>query len=226
MGTERVKAHFEEEAKEFDEMILKIIPDYDRMIDVLISIIPFGKDRSFEMIDLGCGTGTVSKRISDSFPNIKITCVDIAENMLEMARIKVGNNAKYIPADLNSFVFPQKYDLIVSSLALHHLETDDDKMRLYEKIFSSLNKGGMFINADVVLGSDDGLHNVYLEKWKDFMAESYSRKEIEEKWMSNYYAEDRPTKLMTHLEMLKECGFPVIDVICKNYEFAVWCAKR
>ncbi len=37
---EKVRNHFEEEAKEFDQIILKLIPYYEQMIETLISVIP------------------------------------------------------------------------------------------------------------------------------------------------------------------------------------------
>ncbi len=35
------------------------------------------------------------------------------------------------------------------------------------------------------------------------------------------YAEDRPTRLGTHLEMLAECGFTAIDLAYKYYNYTV-----
>ncbi|MCL2339721.1 MAG: class I SAM-dependent methyltransferase, partial [Actinomycetia bacterium] len=161
MAIDRVKKHFEEEAQEFDTIIQKLIPNYDEMIAALVSIIPFSKEHTFSLIDLGCGTGTVSKAIKDKYPNVQITCVDIAGQMLDIAKEKVGGDPNCIQADFYGFDFPKKFDLIVSSLALHHLETDDDKFEFYKKIYAALNTGGMFINIDVVLGSDDSLQSVY-----------------------------------------------------------------
>jgi len=106
------------------------------------------------------------------------------------------------------------------------LETDYDKCEFYKKIYAALNTGGIFINIDVVLGSDDSLQSVYMRKWQEFMAKSVSEREIQEKWLVNYAAEDRPTQLTTHLEMLKDCGFPVVDIVYKYYNYAVYCAKK
>ena len=136
----------------------------------------------------------------------------------------IGRNC--IHADFNYFDFQRTFDLIMSSLALHHLETDDDKLRFYQKIYAALNPSGMFINIDVVLGGDDSLQNVYMKKWQEFMAQSVSGEEIKNKWLPNYYAEDRPAKLTAHLDMLKDSGFSSIDVIYKYYNYAVYCAKR
>ena len=128
MTNERVKAHFEEEAHEFDVIIQKLIPHYNEMINALVSVIPFQRGSTFSMIDLGCGTGALSKAIRGNFPNVEITCVDIADKMLEMARGNIKSDANFIQADFYSFEFNQKFDIIVSSLALHHLETDNDKL--------------------------------------------------------------------------------------------------
>ena len=226
MGTERIKTHFEEEAKEFDITIQKLIPYYDEMTSSLVSIIPFSKESAFSMMDLGCGTGTVSKAVKDSYPNVKVTCIDIAAGMLQIAMNKIGGNVNCIQADFNKFEFQEKYDLVISSLALHHLETDDDKFGFYKKIYSALNPKGIFINIDVVLGSDEDLQKVYMEKWREFMAKSVTEEEINDKWLPNYYAEDRPIKLITHLDMLKNCGFTSVDIVYKYFNYAVYCAKK
>lgn len=96
-------------------------------------------------LDLGCGTGAVARHIKDSFLAAEITCVDIAENMLEMAKLKLstGPSIRYQLADFRSYEFDEKYDAVVSSLALHHLE-DEEKKPFYGKIFKSLNSGGIF----------------------------------------------------------------------------------
>lgn len=226
MRTERIKLHFEEEAREFDSIIIKLIPNYLKMVEVLTSAINIPDDSSFSMIDLGCGTGTISKAVKERFPNVNITCVDIAGKMLEIAKDKIGGNVTCIQADFNNFEFPEKYDVIVSSLALHHLENDNDKLDFYKKIYSALTDNGTFINVDVVLGSDDYIQELYMKKWKAFMSKGVSEDEINNKWLMNYYAEDRPAKMMSHLDMLMDCGFSSVDVIYKYFNFAVYTGKK
>ena len=226
MRTDRVKDHFEKEAAEFDGIIRKLIPHYDRMIAALVSIIPFREDQHFGVLDLGCGTGAVSRAIVDKFPKVELTCVDLSEKMLQMAKTKLGDQIECIQADFNAFEFPQQYDLIVSSLALHHLVTDNDKLMFYKKIYSALKPDGQFINIDVVLASSEVLQSVYMKKWKEFMAEHVTREEIEQKWLPNYAAEDHPAPMLTHLDMMKSCGFNNIDVVYKYYKFAVYTGSK
>lgn len=226
MSNQRIIDHFEEEARKYDEIILTLIPNYRQMVDVLVSILPFPTEQAFSVIDLGCGTGTISKKIKDFFPNAKLTCVDIAKNMLDIASAKNGPDTILIHADFNSFKFPQKYDAIVSSLALHHLEKDEDKEAFYSRIHKALNNGGIFVNLDVVTSGDAFLQQIYLQKWKDYMVSNTSVQEVENKWLPNYYAEDRPVSLARHFEMLENSGFDMIDVVYKNYNYAVYCARK
>jgi len=219
---EHIKTHFEEEAETFDKTILKLIPYYTEMIDALVLSIPFNRDEPIGVIDLGCGTGTVARKIKDGFPNAKISCLDIAENMINIAQKKLDGCADCYVSDFYKFEFDKKYDVIVSSLALHHLENDEDKKMFYRKIYDALNDNGVFYNADAVLGSSDRLQDLYLTKWKAFMNRAVSLDEIENKWMVNYRTEDRPTRLMNHLNWLTNIGFNDVDVVWKYYNFAVY----
>lgn len=223
---DRVQRHFEEEAKEYDGIIKNLIPNYLGMVDILVSLLPFDKEQIFDMVGLGCGTGTVSKAVKDAFHAARVTCVDIAANMLDIAGQKVGKDATLIQADFNTFEFPQKYDAVVSSLALHHLETDGDKFRFYEKIYGALNPDGIFVNADVVLGGGDALQSLYMKKWKAFMVKNFSEQEVMQKWMPSYYEEDHPATLLTHFDMLAKCGFTDIDAVYKYDNFAVYCGRK
>lgn len=221
---EKVKNHFEEESKEYDNIILKLIPHYKEMIASLIASIPFENTKPIKVLDLGCGTGNTSKAVKNRFPNANITCIDLAENMIEMARYKLSeyDNIEYHVADMREFEFGCDYDLVISSLAMHHLETDEEKKAVYRRIYDALRKGGVFYNGDNVLGSNQYQEKVNLEKWKEFMLENVSLREIEEKWLPTHYEEDHPSPLIDHLDWLREVGFKDVDVVWKYIIGAVY----
>lgn len=223
-----VKTHFESEAKEFDQIILRLIPYYPEMVDGLVSAIPHLRSKELNIIDLGCGTGTISKKIKTLFPYAKITCLDLADNMIEMAKVKLSgySGIRYQTGDFRSYEFDDDYDVAVSSLALHHLVTDREKRGFYKKIYNNLKPGGVFLNADVVLGSSGHLQGMYMEKWKGFMMRHVPEDEIENKWLPQYREEDRPARLMDHIAWLSEIGFLEVDVIWKYYNFSVYCGRR
>src|SRR5664279_2436433 len=158
-----VKKHFEAEAKEFDQIILRLIPYYPEMIEALITAIPFDRSSQINVIDLGCGTGTIARRIKEVFPQASITCLDLAENMLEMARVKLAGltGIRFQAGDFSDYSFDDSYDVVVSSLALHHLVTNEEKFAFYRKIHHALRPDGVFYNADVILGSGEYLQQAY-----------------------------------------------------------------
>lgn len=221
---EKVKQHFEDEAQEFDAIIRQLIPYYEQMLDALLLALPFKKSQPIAVIDLGCGTGTIARRIKDGYPQAQVTCVDIAEKMLNIAQTKLGNSedVRYQLANFENYEFDSVYDVAVSSLALHHLISEHDKIKFYEKIYACLKPGGVFFNADVILGSSSHIQERYMEKWRDYMRLQVSEEEIEQKWIPQHYDEDYPASLMSQLTWLQDIGFSEIDVIWKYYNFAVY----
>ena len=224
MTTSTVKDHFEAEAHEFDSIIVKLIPYYDQMINALIDSIQFDRFDSIRIIDLGCGTGTIAKRLADRFPNSKIVCLDIASKMIEIAKYKLldHKNTEFIVGDFSKIDFKEQFDVVVSSLALHHIETDNEKKEFYTKIFNVLANSGQFVNADVVLATTDYQQNTNMDRWMDYMNKSVSMDEIQNKWIPSYKAEDRPAILIDQLKWLEEIGFRTVDVIWKYYNFSVY----
>jgi len=223
----QIKNHFEEEASYYDELILKIIPYYPEMVQALVLAIHFSKNTALEVCDLGCGTGTISKHIVEKFKKATITCVDMAPNMLSIAKTKLKGIPKteFINANFYEFEFPKKYDVVISSLALHHLVTNEDKINFYKKIYTALKPKGIFLNADVVLASDPKLQKQFMKKWIEFISRKNKKEEVK-KCLTLYKKEDRPAKLIDQLNWLKKIGFKNVDVIWKYYNFGVYLGRK
>ncbi len=145
-----VKDHFEEEAQEFDELIVKLVPDYQGMVDSLIRSIPFESSKSMEVLDIGCRTGNITRKVKKRYPNAQVTCIDLAKNMIDIAQYKLSEfkDVEYQVVDIRDFHFGEdNYDLVISSLVLHHLQTDEGKIEIYQQIYDALHDGGVFLNA-------------------------------------------------------------------------------
>ena len=224
MTTNTIKEHFETEAFEFDSQIVRIIPYYDQMITALVDAVHFNTTDAIRIIDLGCGTGTVAKRLADKFPNAKIVCLDIASKMIDIAKYKLADhkNTGFIVGDFSTVVFNESFDVVVSSLALHHIQTDEEKKVFYSKIYMLLVKSGQFLNADVVLATTDYQQKQNMNRWIDYMNRNVPMEEIQQRWIPAHKTEDRPSKLMDQLKWLEEIGFESVDVIWKYYNFSVY----
>jgi tRNA (cmo5U34)-methyltransferase len=222
-----IKEHFNDEAEEFDKLIWKLIPYYREMTDAVVSSIPFAIADRIRVLDLGCGTGNISRKIKDCFPHASITCVDFSEKMLTGARNKLpdSQDIRYINCDITDFGFEEPYDAVISSLAIHHLE-DRFKKELFQRIYNALTDRGIFVNSDIVLGSADPIQAAFINKWKEYMRRNILPEEIENTWIPKYEREDRPALLTGQMKWLEEAGFNNIDVIWKYYNFAVYCGFK
>lgn len=195
------------------------------MIISLIASIPFENSKSIKVLDLGCGTGNITIEVKKKYPNSHIICLDLTETMLDIARYKLSDydNIEFFMGDFSDFQFGNGYDLIISSMALHHLKTDKDKIAVYQKIYDALKEGGVFYNADNVLASNKYLEDVSIEHWKRFMQEKdIPEEEIEKKWLPTYHKEDYPAPLIKHIDWLREIGFKDVDVTWKYVMGAVF----
>jgi len=130
------------------------------------------------IVDLGCGTGNTTKAV-EFFD--KIYCVDVSQNMLNIARIKLKNekNIIFIKTDLlELFDDHQKFetvDTIISTFAIHHL-TQEEKHLLFEKVYMLLPKGGKVIFGDLMFKSsnyENEMREKYPELIGDFDDEYY-----------------------------------------------------
>jgi len=224
---EQIKDTFENAAEDFDDIIVKLAPFYNEMVNDLILVIPFEKNEKIDVIDLGCGTGTLSLKIKEFFPNAQITCMDMTKNMLELAKTKLSEyeNIEYILENFYTFNFNKKYDVVISSFALHHLITAEDKKNFYQKIYNSLKSSGCFYNLDIIIGPNDEIQDFYMKKWEEFLSQYFSGEELD-KHFEQYYEEDSPESIMNHLRWLEEAGFRDVDVIRKYYNFALYCGMK
>jgi tRNA (cmo5U34)-methyltransferase len=222
-----VKEHFNSEAGAWDEKVLERVPFYKEMLGVLVSLLPFTKEQKFSVLDMGTGTGTIAYLIKQAFPEAQITCMDIAPQMLEMSKKKLAgfSGIKYEQADLVNYKFKEKYDAVVSSLALHHLEPDENKRGFYRRLCDAVNPDGVFLNADIILADDEKTQEMYLEKWGEFVLSNLPKEDMKAN-LERYYREDRPNKLNMELDWLKKAGFSSADTHFKYYNFAVYGAVK
>ena len=223
-----IRSNFSARSREYDAHVRKVIPRYEEMLDVLISCIGLDGRHKMRAIDLGCGTGAVSQRLLDAFPETELTCLDMTEEMMDVAKERLSDhgNVRYVLSDLYHHEFDGPYDVVISSLALHHIVTDRDKKMIYGKIFEALVPGGSFYNADLVLGSDQDFQELYMKRWKEYMYQNFPREEVDNEQIPRYEREDSPAKLIDHLRWLNEVGFSGVDVVWKYYNFVVYGGRK
>ncbi|WCN38803.1 class I SAM-dependent methyltransferase [Aneurinibacillus uraniidurans] len=220
-----VMAKFDEIASKYDEQRKKLIPCFDDFYSIAVSAAKTAND-SPNILDVGAGTGLLSDFVMEKYPKASLTLVDISEKMLEMARVRFEKypNVTYIVDDYTKHDFTEKFDVVISSLSIHHL-TDMEKKNLYERIFSLLKADGVFVNADQVLGSTSYIDELYKTDWKQKVENSgLARQEI----MSAYERTklDKMSTLEEQISWLKEAGFSDVDCMYKYFNFVVLYGRK
>lgn len=130
------------------------------------------------VIDLGCGTGNTSASLPDCDA---IYCVDISENMQEIAKKKIGDdkNVFFVQSDMlgtwENALIPKMVDTVCSTYAIHHL-TQEEKHLLFQEISLHLNGTGKVIFGDLMFENreqEQYMREKYPELAADFDEELY-----------------------------------------------------
>jgi len=150
----------------------------------------FPRDTAFTLCDLGCGSSDYISKILSTKKCVHYTGVDMSQSALEYSA-KILNAYKnitpaYVQTDMISFLKcavskGQKFDMIFSGFAVHHLSSSD-KETLLTLISQALNPQGRFILIDIFLPERhlksyyfDTLMSYYYARLKD----SLSQEEID-----------------------------------------------
>jgi tRNA (cmo5U34)-methyltransferase len=216
-----VKDKFGIVSKKYDSQRAHLIPCFT---DFYKSSLPLIKSvaNAKTILDLGAGTGLFSQFVYEQNPDLQFTLVDISAPMLSVAKERFDGlkNFHFREIDFSSQSIPGKYDIIISGLAIHHLE-DADKARLYKNIYLALNDGGLFINADQVAGKNLMFDSLYKYQWRETVSHSgLDRDALIQAFERTKL--DKLAPLETQLTMLEKAGFNEVDCIYKNMNFAVF----
>jgi len=103
--------------------------------------------RDMELLDLGCGTGTLILNLKINGYNV--SGLDNSETILEIAREKTKINHKlidYYLDDMVNFKIDKKFDIMTCYFdTINHLENLDQVHEMMHNVANHLKKDGLFI---------------------------------------------------------------------------------
>lgn len=191
------------------EHYLERADEYPRRTEgesVLLELVPRDVRR---VLDLGTGDGRMLALLRRDRPSLAGVGLDFSPLMLDGARTRFAGDERLevVEHDLTRLLPALgRFDAVVSSMAIHHLE-HDRKRSLYAEVFDLLEPGGVFANFEHVAAPTHGLHLAFYEAIGEPL-------ECED-------PSDRLLDVETQLTWLREIGFDDVDCFWKYREMAL-----
>ncbi|WP_432054194.1 class I SAM-dependent methyltransferase [Streptomyces sp. bgisy022] len=130
------------------------MPDREERFRVMLDMVEALVGTSPRVLDLACGTGSITARLLARFPGATSTGVDLDPALLAIAEGTFAGDGRvtFVTADLKDPDWPaglphDTYDAVLTATALHWLHREP-LADLYGHLADLVRDGGVFMNAD------------------------------------------------------------------------------
>ncbi len=155
-----------------------------------------------QVVDLGCGTGELTKHLAETLPNSTVLGLDFSLEMLEKAKQYESSSLRFEHG--NQTELTGKWDLIFSNAALQWSESHEE---LIPDLFRKLNKAGQ-IAIQVPSNHFHISHQIIRETAKE---------EPFQTTLSGFSRQAPVLSIEMYAELLFKCGAQNITVFEKVY---------
>ena len=212
---------------QYTEYILRCVPRYVEMQWAIMHYLPNALN-PVNILEMGCGTGNLTKLIIKQYPNATIHIVDISEKMIESCKNELinQNNIKYYCndfRDLDSNI--PNCDLVLSSISIHHIN-DNEKKSLFKRLHEKLTANGVFCYSDQFSSFENEIYRKNISQWKNESMQNGSSQAEWEMWMKHQDNHDYHTPLGEQTKWLKEAGFRNAECVWRHLLWSVLIAMR
>ncbi len=219
---------FNDSTPTYNDWMRRALLGYSDLFGNAVRVIPFDINSPIRVLDLGAGTGSFAAHVSAIYPNARFVLMDVADKMLEAARERFkdqGERFAFEVADYRHLQGIGEYDLVISSLSIHHL-TDDEKASLFKTVFNLLKPAGAFINIDQIRGETETLRRLNWNRWLNHVQSSGATEEQIRASIERRTTYDKDALLADQINWLKQAGFSDVDVVYKNFFLGVFLAIK
>ncbi|MFF4361719.1 class I SAM-dependent methyltransferase [Streptomyces sp. NPDC001604] len=130
------------------------MPDREERFRIMLDMVEACVGTEPRVLDLACGTGSITARLLARFPGATSTGIDLDPALLAIARgtFEGDDRVTFVEADLKDPDWPTRlpyetYDAVLTATALHWLHSAP-LAALYGRIAGLVRHGGVFMNAD------------------------------------------------------------------------------
>lgn len=160
---------------------------YDHQVEILFSgtagamrrlILPVLKHHTRgqgHWLELGCGTGSATRSVLETFPTTKVTAMDLSAPYLKIAQehLRRYSNVGFLQADVTDLDFKNDtFDAVYSVFMLHELPKAERESMLREA-YRVLRPGGVMVVADSLQKGDEPELDWALERFPKIYHEPF-----------------------------------------------------
>ena len=201
----------------------RLIPGFESLYGWAVDLVPAN---ATQILDLGAGTGLLTSFVKVRFPDASFHLIDLSAAMLDKAkeRFRGDQRVTFEVGDYSTGIIQGQYHAVVSALSIHHLK-DDAKRILFQTIRNVLLPGGVFVNAEQVLGSTPALEERYKREWLHKVKElGATEQEISDSLFRQQ--QDYCASVEDQMSWMRAAGFIDVDCWFKDGRFATLAGTR
>lgn len=213
-------------AEEYDSNRKRFIPCFDDYYKGTTQFIASNIEKPKRILDLGAGTGLLSYFWYQHYPSSEYVLVDIADEMLKIARKRFYNieTISYQVMDYSVGLPNGEFDLIASALSIHHLE-NEEKIKLFSRIYNKLPSNGLFVNYDQFCAGDTEIDHWFNSYWESRLERSGLTDHDIELWKERRKL-DKECSVEEEIKMLRQTGFKNVKCVYSYQKFSVIAAIK
>lgn len=219
-------------SEEYDSQIEDIIPYYSCFHRETINLVKSLPCEPKNWLDTGCGTGTLIRRALDIFPKTRFYLLDPSKGMLNEARKKLSDISaerlkflKPYPTQNFSQKLAEKMD-VITAIQCHHYLSAPERIKATEICYNLLNEDGVYITFENIKPLTMGGIEIGKRYWENFQSTRGRDALMVENHLKRFNVEYFPITVEEHLELLRETGFKVVELLWFSYmQAGFYCLK-